>query len=155
MAMLSELGLDPISIDALKLAIGCWYHVINTTNESLVHKAYEENLTLQNGTASKIKQLFWKIGFNHVWENQSSFSKKRLLVSVVKKLRERFINFWKSNLFDDRNSANGNKLRTCREFKTEYTLEFFLLLDLDLDISNFVKVRISNSRLFIEQGRYK
>jgi hypothetical protein len=23
-------------------------------------------------------------------------------VSVVKKLRERFINFWKSNLFDDR-----------------------------------------------------
>ena len=76
-------------------------------------------------------------------------------MSVVKKLRERFINFWKSNLFDDRNSANGNKLRTCREFKTEYTLEFFLLLDLDLDISNFVKVRISNSRLFIEQGRYK
>ena len=58
MAVLSELGLDPISIDALKLAIGCWYHVINTTNESLVHKAYEENLTLQNGTASKIKQLF-------------------------------------------------------------------------------------------------
>ena len=68
----------------------------------MVHKAYEENLTLQNGTASKIKQLFWKIGFNHVWENQCSFSKKRLLVSVVKKLRERFINFWNSNLFDDR-----------------------------------------------------
>ena len=31
-----------------------------------------------------------------------------------------------------------------------------LLLDLDKpDISNFVKGRISNSRLFIEQGRYK
>ena len=58
-------------------------------------KAYEENLTLQNGTVSKIKQLFCKIGFNHVWENQCSFSKKRLLVSVVKKLREKFINFWK------------------------------------------------------------
>jgi hypothetical protein len=101
----------------------------------LVHKAYEENLTLQNGTASKIKQLFWKIGFNHVWENQCSFSKKRLLVSVVKKLRERFINFWKSNLFDNRNSANGKKLCTYGEFKTEYTLEIFLLLDLDkLDI---------------------
>lgn len=42
----------------------------------LVHKAYEENLTLQNGTASKIKQSFCKIGFNHV--------KKRLLVSVAK-----------------------------------------------------------------------
>ena len=102
-------------------------------------KAYEENITLQNGTVSKIKQLFCKIGFNHVWENQCSFSKKRLLVSVVKKLREKFINFWKSNLFDNRNSANGNKLRTYGEFKTEYTLEIFLLLDLDkLDISNFV-----------------
>ena len=118
MAVLSELGLDPISIDALKLAIGFWYHVINTANKSLVHKAYEENLTLQNGTASKIKQLFCKIGFNHVWENQCSFSKKRLLVLVVTKLRG-FINFWKSNLFDDRNSTNGNKLCTYREFKTE------------------------------------
>ena len=66
MAVLSESWLDPISIDALKLAIGFWYHVINATNESLVHKAYEENLTLQNGAASKIKQLFCKIGFIHV-----------------------------------------------------------------------------------------
>lgn len=58
MAVLSELGLDPISIDALKqLAIGFWYHVINTANESLVHKAYEKNLTLQNGTASIIKTI--------------------------------------------------------------------------------------------------
>ena len=54
MAVLSESGLDPISIDALKLAIGFWYHVIHITNESLVHKAYEENLTLQNGAASTI-----------------------------------------------------------------------------------------------------
>ena len=74
---------------------------------------------------------------------------------VATKLRG-FINFWKSNLFDDRNSTNGNKLRTYREFKTEYTSLKMLLLDLDkLDISNFVKVIISNSRLFIEQGRYK
>ena len=57
MAVLSESWLDPISIDALKLAIGFWYHVINATNESLVHKAYEENLTLQNGTASIIKTI--------------------------------------------------------------------------------------------------
>ena len=82
MAVLSELGLDPISIDALKLAIGFLYHVINTTNESLVHKAYEENLTLQNGAALKIKQLFCKIGLIHVWEDQYYFSKKKLLVSV-------------------------------------------------------------------------
>ena len=33
MAVLSELGLDPISIDALKLAIGFLHHVINTTIE--------------------------------------------------------------------------------------------------------------------------
>jgi hypothetical protein len=29
----------------------------HTANESLVHKAYEENLTLQNGTASIIKTI--------------------------------------------------------------------------------------------------
>ena len=60
--------------------IGFRYHVINTDNESLLHKAYEENLTLQNGTASKIRQLFCKIGFNLVCENQCSLSKKRLIV---------------------------------------------------------------------------
>ena len=64
----------------VKDIIGLCYHVINTANASLVHKAYEENLTLQNGTASKIRQLFCKIGFNYACENQCSFSKKKLIV---------------------------------------------------------------------------
>ena len=57
-------------------------------------------------------------------------------MSVVKKLRERFINFWKSNLFDDRYSANGNKLRNYREFKTEYT--YPTLLKLELAIADYL-----------------
>ena len=76
MAVLSELGLDPISIDALKLAIGFLYHVINTTNESLVHKAYEENLTLQNGAASKIKNYSVKLDLS-TFENISITFQKR------------------------------------------------------------------------------
>ena len=84
----------------VKDIIGLCYHVINTANESLVHKAYEENFkTLQSGTASKIKQWFCNIGFNHVWENQCSFSKKRLLLSVVKKLRKGLSTFWSKKIW--------------------------------------------------------
>jgi hypothetical protein len=47
---------------------------------------------------SKIKLLFDKIRFGHVWENQNTFSKNRLTFSVNKKLKEDYIKFWKDKL---------------------------------------------------------
>ena len=69
------------------------------------------------------------------WENQCTFSRKRLLLAVVKKLNENYIIFWRNCLFNDDNSINGNKLRTYRKFKVKYELEKYLLLNLDKNVT--------------------
>ena len=124
--------------------------------DTYASNAYKCSLNLNNGFAVKLKNVLSKIGFNHVWENQNTFSKKCLINAVGNKLAERYTDFWKDSLFNDQNNPNGNKLRTYRKLKKEYKLEFFLLIDLDrYMISNFIKIRISNSYLNIEQGRHR
>jgi hypothetical protein len=65
-----------------------------------------------------LKQLFSIIGFSHIWENQDTFSKSKLLFSVTKQLENRYIEHWKTLLFIDDNKSGGNKLRTYRKLKT-------------------------------------
>ena len=94
--------------------------------------------------------LLSKLNFTHVWENQCTFSKKRLLLAIVKKLNENYIIFGRKCLFNDDNSINGNKIRTYRKFKVKYELEKYLLLNLDKNvIKNYAKIRISNSKVCI------
>jgi hypothetical protein len=50
----------------------------------------------------------------------------------------------------------GNKLRTYKDLKKKFEMEHFSKLDIDRsDISNFVRLRISNSILMIEKGRHR
>ena len=50
----------------------------------------------------------------------------------------------------------GNKLRTYKDLKKKFEMENLLKLDIDRsDMSNFVKLRISNSILMIEKGRHR
>ena len=49
-----------------------------------------------------------------------------------------------------------NKLRTYRKLKEKFEIENFLKLDIGkTDMSNFMRIRISNSNLMIEKGRHK
>ena len=53
------------------------------------------------------------------------------------------------------NKNGGNKLRTYRKLKNSYKMEKFLHSDVDkFALSIFVIIRISNSNLNIERGRY-
>jgi hypothetical protein len=74
------------------------------------------------------------LGFCHVWENQNTFSKNKLLKAVYNKLSDNFISYWKRELYDDDNKTNKNKSRTYRELKSEYVLENFLLLEIQKNI---------------------
>lgn len=153
-AVLAELGMYPISIQALKSSIGFWLHVIDS-KQPLLYDAYEANKNLPEGFASKIKNLLSKLNFSHVWENQSTLSKKRLVYAFTEKLSDNYVEFWKKSLFNDDNTTHGNKLRTYRKYKSKYELEKYLLLNLDKTITkNYAKIRISNSKLTIERGRY-
>ena len=99
MAVLGELGMIPCSVDAIKLCVGFWHHVVNSNPDSLINKIY---LSSVNNNSDwywiKMKLLFDKVGFNHVWENQNSFSKNRLTYAINKKLRNDFIQFWEESI---------------------------------------------------------
>ena len=94
-----------------------WIHLLNSKCNSLIFHAYRENLKLNESLCNKLKQLFSIICFSHIWENQGTFSKSKLLFSVTKQLENRYIECWKTLLFNDDNKSGGNKLRTYRKLK--------------------------------------
>ena len=100
-----------------------------------------------------LKSFLHNIGFSHLWNNQNTFSKKRFLHAVVNKLKDSYIHFWKSKIYDDsKNQPNGNKLGTYRTFKTCYEKETYLFVN-ELsrnEISTFARLRISSHDLHIE-----
>jgi hypothetical protein len=40
LAVLGELGMIPCSVDAIKLCVGLWHHVVNSNPDSLLNKIY-------------------------------------------------------------------------------------------------------------------
>lgn len=155
-AVLGELGMFPCSIDALKLSIGYWHHLINSKCNSLINCCYFSNDNISFWLKEKMKLLFHKTGFNHVWQNQNTFSKNRLMFAISRNLKEKFVHSWKDKISNSSNINSGNKLRTYQQFKKEFEMEKFLTLDTDrTDLINFVRIRISNSSLMIEKGRHR
>ena len=82
-----KFGMIPYSLDAIKLTVSFWHHVANSKGTSLIRKVYDTIIKSSGWYSSKIKLLFDKIRFGHVWENQNTFSKNRLTFSFNKKLR--------------------------------------------------------------------
>jgi len=65
------------------------------------------------------------------------------------------IKFWKEESFNDRrNNTGGNKLRTYRLFKYNFSFESYLLYLSEKKRNLLTKFRISAHKLEIEQGRY-
>jgi hypothetical protein len=96
LAVLGELGMYPISIHAFKSAIEFWLHI---SEDTLLYKAYEANRSLLDSFATRIKILLNKLHFSHVWDNQSTFSNKRLLHAIYKQLTKFFNMLWKTIIF--------------------------------------------------------
>jgi hypothetical protein len=133
-AVLADFGFYPLSIAALKSSVIYWIHLLNSKCNSLIFQAYRENLKLNESLCYKLKQSFSIIGFSHIWENQGTFSKSKLLFSVTKQLEKRYIKHWKTLLFDDDSKSGGNKLRTYRKLKTQFDLENYLCADVNKKI---------------------
>lgn len=155
-AALAELGLFPLSLVALKSSVSYWLHLLNANDKKLIYFSYRDNISVKDSLSNKLKTFLHLIGFGHIWDNQGTFSKSKLLHSIKKKLETRYIDHWKNLLFRENDSSSGgNKLRTYRKLKTDFDTEKYLFADVSKSaLSSFVKIRISNSNLYIERGRY-
>jgi hypothetical protein len=155
-AILGELGFYPLSLNALKSSVGYWLHILNVNDNNLIFHSYKDNLLIKDGLFIKLKRFFLEvIGFGHIWDNQTTFSKLRTLSAVTDILQNRYFDFWHKLLFNDNRVIGGNKLRTYRKIKTDFKREQYLYADVDKkSLSNFIKIRVSNCNLNIEKGHY-
>ena len=104
-------------------------HVIELNDNNLVYNACSDEISRDTGFSHNMKLFLGKIFFLHVWANQNTFSKAKLLHAVTARLKDSYISFWRKCLFDDSaNAPNGNELRTYRSLKTSYCLrELFIV----------------------------
>jgi hypothetical protein len=81
----------------------------------------KDNLLIKDGLFIKLKSFFLEvIGFGHIWDNQTTFSKLTTLSAVPDKLQ-----IFGTLLFNDNRKIGWNKLRTYRKIKTDKkTFEF-------------------------------
>ena len=156
-AILAETGRFPLALTSLKdTIIGFWHHMANSPWISLVNKTYAEDKNTNINYCKYIESFLSTLSFSHVWENQNTFSINRLKKAIHAKLRDRYIKSWKDALCNEKSTEYSTKLQTYKTFKLEYKMENYLSLDIEkLHVTKFTKLRISNSNLMIEEGRYK
>jgi hypothetical protein len=64
LAVLGELGMIPCSVDAIKLCVGFWHHVVNSNPDSVINKICLSSVNNNSDWyRMKMKLLFDKVGF--------------------------------------------------------------------------------------------
>jgi len=146
-----EIGRFPLAIEAVLNSVKFWHRVQNMSNSSLLQKAYNEmvNLNLDNSWYTSMKSLLTKAGTIH--NNPSLVT----VINGIKPILEgQYLQFWRNKLFDDKNKANGNKLRSYRTYKNMFGKEEYLKLQSKNLRGDFARLRLSAHKLHIETGRY-
>ena len=158
-----EIGSFPVIVEIKAKAISFWSRLLTLDNNRIAKQAYLDQLNYPNSRnwAMEIRKLLFYNGFGYCWELQQVVNLQindiRLFYKQFKqRLEDIEIQNWRASLYDDNNrTVGGNKLRTYREFKTEYKLENYLV-----EVQNtehrraLTKLRISDHILQIERGRY-
>jgi hypothetical protein len=107
-AILGELGLYPLSLNAFKSSVGYLLHILNVKDNNLIFHSYKDNLLIKDGLFIKLKCFFLEvIGFGHIWDNQATFSKLRTLSAIADKLQNKYFDFWHKLLFNDNRVIGG------------------------------------------------
>ena len=101
-----------------------------------------------------VENYFSELGTWHLLENCNHSTKY-----IVKRIRQKLISEdedkWKSELFNDRNNINGNKLRTYRIVKGKLEAEHYVSAAMSRSHRSILtKFRSGSLPLLIETGRY-
>jgi hypothetical protein len=106
----------------------------------------EEN----NPWINYIKSMLNSFGMKHVWNNQTTFSKKRLVYAICKQLESKYIQFWQTKKHVPGKLEFYNKITD-----NNYKIEYYLLKTTNAQHRKALsKLRISAHDLNIERGRY-
>jgi hypothetical protein len=164
-AVRGELGRFPTSIYIMKQTLKNWYRITSCERGTLLYDSYLCNAHLYSTNNnsknwwSNIKKFFENtLNLPFLVENLGQSRKTKTKLARAKSEMEVIFQYkWYSTLDkeDGRNQSGGNKLRTYRQFKHNFTYEQYLDNEPKLDLrKNITKFRISAHKLEIETGRY-
>ena len=156
-----ELGSFPILFDVLFNMVKYWCHILKSNeNNSLILEALKESEGLckdnHDSWIGCIKEIFKYLKLEYIYDNPSKFRTNYIFKQVKYRLKTKFKQNWTDSLNDDKrvNQNSRNKLRTYRKFKSNFSLEPYLLFGSRQQRQILTKFRISAHNLHIEKGRY-
>ena len=132
----------------------------SSEKDSLPIIAYEdlEKRNIAKSWYGKIQNIMSQIGFRYVWLNKNTTTNLDLtLYHIKQRLKDIEMQIWSSEINNDTRTDKNhkNKLRTYRQFKTDFKREEYLLhTPIVKHRIAMTKLRISNHCLEIERGRY-
>jgi hypothetical protein len=147
----AELGRRPLLIEVLRHSFKYWLYLCEKDISELVRHAYLDSYTCSGpgSWASKIKLLLCSFSLSHVWQDQGSKFKSKMIKTLNLNMFADYDKQW-HNLV----CKPDSKLRTYGTFKTEYCLENYFWFSCTDKRREFSKLRISAHQLRIESGRY-
>ena len=160
-----ELGIFPVDIYAKLRMIKFWtsllmddtnkysarmYKVICNIGSNLNDEKQIKRFSNQFKWFSAVKNILDNCGLSYVWLDQNiDQNMANFIYSSVKQcLKDQFIQKWYESVYD------CSKCINYRIFKQEFGLEKYLYMLPDKYWVSLVKLRLSNSKLPIEVGRY-
>jgi hypothetical protein len=155
--LVGETGRLPLSIEAAANSVKFFNRIMEMPESSYLYAAYTEVINM--GTSGSWLPSLVKILGNcniGIPDLQSTINSGKEVTNIIKRnMSEDFIKQWKSELFNDIGSANGNKLRSYRLYKNTFKVEEYLLRVSHKPYrSTLAKLRLSAHKLQIEIGRY-
>jgi len=147
----AELGRRPLLIHFLIHSMKYWFYLCDKNINTLVRNAYLDTYSTLNSFRwiSQIKLLLNTFQLAHVWDDQGSKYKNKIIYILKSNMFFQHDNEWRSLI-----TKQDSKLRTYSIFKLKYDIENFLLSTSTITTRDFIKLRLSAHRLRIETGRY-
>lgn len=152
---MGELGRFPIMIEVILNMLSFYARLFFSDNELLTQAFLTSERLSQDKKSSWtscIKVILNFLGLTHKKLFINKNVNKKLVLRI---LHEKYKQHWHEQLFKDyRDKDHGNKLRTYRTFKTNFSFEKYLEWGDYKKRKLLTKFRISNHDLEIEKGRY-
>ena len=93
------------------------FRIESADDNRITSKIHRVSLNLGRSWERKCQEAARILDITHIFNGQYSVSGK--LEYIKSALKEKDSTDWSNKLFDDRNTINGNKLRTYRKYKTQ------------------------------------
>lgn len=139
-----------MAIEAIINSVKYWCRLRETSEDTLVHKAYTEMQSI-NITESNFYHTMKELLNKHKINIKSA--SLYILQHLKKIFQNQFLEYWKIKLMENPKD-HGNKLRSYRTYKNKFRKEEYLKIESKELRGALARLRLSAHNLHIETGRY-